>query len=371
MSDFKLYKKSPAASAESFSEATAEELRVLVVLMEAEGEALTYKEIAARASVSAARARSATALWRADGVLDKEPVKIAEKEPARASAAVKETEIKTTSNADSGSCATKGAVNGTANNNINNNEDNLRDEFAERFSSEMYEERSVETAKTIRDGELSQLLDECAALLDKPALSTEEVKRITSVYSQLSLSAEYIFTLAAYLAESGKFTATNLAKKAEGLAEKGIDSLEALCVYIEDAKSENGTDKEFRRLFGIWNRKLSRADREYFRRWSEDFGYSTEIVGEAYGIMTANNASGGVNLKYIDTILTHWHEAGCKTVAQCRAEEERSRAEKAEKNGGKIGRKKPEAKPKFVDFDVEDAFQRALQRSYGNGENDN
>ena len=199
----------------------------------------------------------------------------------------------------------------------------------------------------------------------------EEVKKITSVYSQLSLSAEYISTLALHLAESGKFTATNLAKKAEGLAEKGIDSLEALCVYIEDAKSENGTDKEFRRLFGIWNRKLSRADREYFRRWSEDFGYSTEIVGEAYGIMTANNASGGVSLKYIDTILTHWHEAGCKTVAQCRAEEERSRAEKAEKNGGKIGRKKPEAKPKFVDFDVEDAFQRALQRSYGNGENDN
>ena len=361
MSDFKLYKKSPAASAESFSEATAEELRVLVVLMEAEGEALTYKEIAARASVSAARARSATALWRADGVLDKEPVKIA--------AAVNKTEDRDASSAIRGNSTANNALNNNATN--NNNEDNLRDEFAERFSSDMYEERSVETAKTIRDGELSQLLDECAALLDKPALSTEEVKRITSVYSQLSLSAEYIFTLAAYLAQNGKFTATNLAKKAEGLAEKGIDSLEALCVYIEDAKSENGTDKEFRRLFGIWNRKLSRADREYFRRWSEDFGYSTEIVGEAYGIMTANNASGGVSLKYIDTILTHWHEAGCKTVAQCRAEEERSRAEKTEKNGGKIGRKKPEAKPKFVDFDVEDAFQRALQRSYGNGENDN
>ena len=362
MSEFKLYKKSPAASAESFSEATAEELRVLVVLMEAEGEALTYKEIAARASVSAARARSATALWRADGVLDKEPVK-AKETIAEAKEAVAESAAKSNS-------ASRCADN-AVNNAINNNEDNVKDEFAERFSSEMYEERSVETAKTIRDGELSQLLDECAALLDKPALSTEEVKRITSVYSQLSLSAEYIFTLAAYLAENGKFTATNLAKKAEGLAEKGIDSLEALCVYIEDAKSENGTDKEFRRLFGIWNRKLSRADREYFRRWSEDFGYSTEIVGEAYGIMTANNASGGVSLKYIDTILTHWHEAGCKTVAQCRAEEERSRAEKAEKNGGKIGRKKPEAKPKFVDFDVEDAFQRALQRSYGNGENDN
>lgn len=355
MSDFKLYKKNSAASAESFSEATAEELRVLVVLMEAEGEVLTYKEIAARASVSAARARSATALWRADGVLDKEPAKTVTGE-AKTKVAVTSTAV--------------GTVAAGASININN-DDNLKDEFAERFSSDMYEERSVETAKTIRDGELSQLLDECAALLDKPALSTEEVKKITSIYSQLSLSAEYIFTLAAYLAENGKFTATNLAKKAESLAEKGVDSLEALCVYIEEAKSENGTDKEFRRLFGIWNRKLSRADREYFRRWSEDFGYSTEIVGEAYGIMTANNASGGVSLKYIDAILTHWHEAGCKTVAQCRAEEERSRAEKAEKNDGKIGRKKAEPKPKFVDFDVEDAFQRALQRSYGNSENDN
>ena len=355
MSEFKLYKKSPAVSAESFSEATAEELRVLVVLLEAEGEALTYKEIASRASVSAARAKSATALWRADGVLDKEPTKTVTGE-AKTKVAVTSTAVDT-------------AVAGAS---INiNNDDNLKDEFAERFTSDMYEERSVETAKTIRDGELAQLLEECAMLLDKPALSTEEVKKITSVYSQLSLSAEYIFTLAAHLAENGKFTATNLAKRAEALAERGVDSLEALCLYIEDEKCENGTDKEFRRLFGIWNRKLSRTDREYFRRWSEDFGYSTEIVGEAYGIMTANNASGGVNLKYIDTILTHWHEAGCKTVAQCRAEEERSRAERGEKNTAKGGRKKPDAKPKFVDFDVEDAFQRALERSYGKGENDN
>ena len=349
MSEFKLYKKSPAASAESFSEATADELRVLVVLMESEGESLTYKEIAARASVSAARAKSATALWRADGVLDKAPkVDVIDVSPATVAAT---------------------AI--TAGNSTNKNNDNVKDEFAERFSSDMDEERSVETAKTIRDGELAQLLEDCAMLLDKPALSTEEVKKITSVYSQLSLSAEYISTLALHLAQSGKLTAVNLAKRAEALAERGVDSLEALCLYIEDEKSENGTDKEFRRLFGIWNRKLSKAEREYFKKWSEDYGYSTEIVGEAYGIMTANNASGGVSLKYIDTILTHWHEAGCKTVAQCRAEEERSRAEKAEKNGGKIGRKKPEAKPKFVDFDVEDAFQRALQRSYGNGENDN
>lgn len=336
MSNFKLYKGLNAATSESFREATAEELRVLVVLMESEGESLTYKEVASRASVSAARARSATELWRAEGVLSDAPVG-------------------STDNAD-------------------NNESNVKDEFDERFSTGLYEERSVQTAKTIRDGELAELLSECAALLDKPALSTEEVKKITSVYSQLSLSAEYIFTLAAHLAESGRFTATNLAKRAESLAEKGIDTLEALCVYIEEEGTENGTDKEFRRLFGIWNRKLSRAERDYFRKWSEDFGYSTEIVGEAYGIMTSKNAGGGVNLKYIDTILTSWHEAGCTTVAQCRAENERqgaARAEKAEKSGAAPRKKSEPKQPKFVNFDVEESFRRALERSYGKPKDDN
>jgi DnaD/phage-associated family protein len=286
---------------------------------------LTYKDIAARASVSAARARSATELWRAEGVLGDEPTH--------------------TENCDART-------------------DNIKDEFEERFTSDLYEERSVDTARTIRDGELSELLSECAALLDKPALSTEEIKKITSVYSQLSLSAEYIFTLAAHLAESGKFTATNLAKKAESLSERGVDTLEALCVYIEEEGRENGTDKEFRRLFGIWNRKLSKAEREYFKKWSEEFGYSTEIVGEAYGIMTSNNASGGVSLRYIDTVLTRWYEAGCKTVAQCRAESERQSAEKVDKNTNKSTGKRGEIKPKFVDFDVEDAFKRALERSF-------
>ena len=337
MNNVKLYKSLRAAESESFREATAEELRVLVVLMESEGEDLTYKEIASRASVSAARARSATELWRAEGVLSDAP-------------------------------------RGGDADNANNNDGNVRDEFAERFSAGIYEERSLQTAKAIRDGELAELLSECATLLDKPALSTEEVKKITSIYSQLSLSAEYIFTLAAHLAESGKFTATNLAKRAESLSEKGIDTLEALCVYIEEEGSENGTDKEFRRLFGIWNRKLSRAERDYFRKWSEDFGYSTEIVGEAYGIMTSKNAGGGVNLKYIDTILTSWHEAGCTTVAQCRAENEKqsaTRAEKAESSGASTRRRSEPKKPEFVNYDAEEAFRRALERSYGNLDDDN
>ena len=328
MTEIKLSKLKNATRAESFRDASADELRVLVALLESDGEALSYADIARMAAVTEARARAATELWRAEGVVGERDISSGEG-------------------------------------------DNVRDEFESRFSSDMYEERSVDTAGSVRDGELSELLDECAALMGKAALSTEEVKKITSIYSQLSLSVEFIFTLAAHLAESGNLTALRLAKKAEQLVDKGVDSIEALGIWIEDNDAESDVDMEFRRLFGIWNRKLSDSNREYFRKWSEDYGYSTEIVGEAYNIWSSNDATGKLNLKYIDTILTRWHESGCKTVAECRAQSERDRGEASEKKGEKTGRKRAEKKPEFLDFDVEEAFKKALERSYGNSENDN
>ena len=328
MIEIKATKIKSATASPSFRDASAEELRVLIALTEANGRALSCAELARLASVSEARARAATELWRAEGVI------------GDAEQSDEET-------------------------------DNVRDEFESRFSSEMYEERSVDTARSVRDGDLSELLAECASLMGKAALSTEEVKKVTSIYTQLSLSPEFILTLAMHLAESGNLTAVRLAKKADALVNKGVDSIESLGIWIENSGTENDVDMEFRRLFGIWNRNLSRSDREYFRKWSEDYGYSTEIVGEAYNIWSSNDATGKLNLKYIDTILTRWHECGCKTVAECKGQNERDRSEKSEKKSEKVGTRRAEKKPEFLDFDVDEAIKRALERSYGSIENDN
>jgi len=327
MNKLYLKKRKAATLSQSFCDASAEELRVLVALIEYEGEDVSPRALAKLASVSDARAAAATALWQAEGVF----------ETAR-------------EKSDS---------------------DNVTDEFAERFSAAIHEESSLLTAKTVRDGELAALLSECATLMDKPALTTEEVKKITSIYSQLSLSEEYIFTLAAHIAEKKKLTATLLAKEADRLVSLGVDTIEALGLYIEDSSRESGADKEFRRVFGIWNRTLSKSEKEYFQKWSEEYGFSTEIVGEAYSIMTTNRSGSGISLPYIDSILKRWHECGCTTEAACRAQSEADKKGLADKKTGHGGRKKEEKKPKFIEFDVEDAFKRALERSYGSDKNDN
>ncbi|MBR2965275.1 MAG: DnaD domain protein [Clostridia bacterium] len=330
MSKLNLTKNSVSAtSTQSFREASAEELRVLIALTELDGGSFTLAELARSAGVSVARARAATALWQAEGLFD--DGKPEEKAPAN----------------------------------------NVKDEFPERFSSELYEETAIETANTVRDAELAELLTECAALMGKPALTTAEVKKITSLYSQLSLSEEFIFTLAAHLAEQNKLSATMLAKKAEKLVESGIDTIEALGVYIEDDGRESGTDREFRRIFGIYNRNLSKTEREYFKKWSEDYSFDVEIVSEAYGILTKNNSASGISLPYIDKILTRWHECGCTTLAACRAQCEIDKKELSGKKADGQWREKPDKKPKFVNFDVNEVFKRALERSYGNEEKDN
>lgn len=328
MSKIRLSKSAVSVTAtQSFKEASAEELRVLVALSELDGEPFSLSELAALASVSVARARAAVALWQAEGLFT-------EAEAAKA-------------------------------------EDNVKYEFKERFTTEMHEETSLEVAKTVRNNELAELLTACAELMGKPALTTEEVKKITAIYSQLSLSEEFIFTLAAHLNDKNALSATTLAKKAEKLYESGIDTIEALGIYIENDGRESGNDMEFRRVFGIWNRNLSKTEREYFKKWSEEYGFDVEIVGEAYGIYTASHSGSGVSLPYIDTILSRWHECGCKTLSECRAQSETDKKERSEKKPERTDGKKTDKKPKFVDFDVNDVFKRALERSYGKEENDN
>ncbi len=305
-----------------FLEASREELRVLIAVTEDGTRGVA--ELAELCGISRARASAALSFWREAGAI------------AAASEAQSVTE-----------------------------------EFEERLGrGEIAEEPAAKVARDIRDNSLAELLAECARLMKKTALSSSDAKKLTALFTQYSLSQEYIVTLAAYLAEKGKLTVTRLVDEALKLVYKEIDTAEALEEYVRERESESAIDKEFRRLLGIYNRALTDKEREYFKKWSTEYGYFTEIVGEAYDICV--NATSKLSLPYMDKILTAWFEASCRTLSECRAKTEADRAAKnearKEKARARQAEKKEAAKPRFGDFDVNDAFKKALERSYGNGE---
>ena len=334
MTKYKFLKK--PSEAEEFAEASVHELRVLVALYESGG-ALDEDGFVARSGTSRARLTSALALWQELGVI--------------APADEKET-------------AEEVSFWGSR----------VTEEFPERVTlGELEEESAADIARTIRNNKLAALFDECAAMMHKSMLTPAEIRRLSELSSQYELSEEYIATLAAHLAEENMLSVGILVKRAITLVGQGVGSVEALADYIADRERERGELSEYRRIFGIYNRSLSKKEREYIERWSTEYAFGTEIVGMAYDISVMNTAK--LSFAYMDKLLTDWHTAGCKTLADCERRYEEHKREldaeaekKRETANARRGTEKKKPVARFGDFDPEEAFRLALSRSFAGGE---
>lgn len=229
---------------------------------------------------------------------------------------------------------------------------------------------SVEVARSIRENDLYEMNRELETLFEK-TLETREIERLTSLHTKKGLSAEYILTLTAFLKDRRQtLTVESIVREANKLVSQDIDTLEELEIYVKEKSNEVAGEMEMRRLFGIYGRTLTKTERDFFKKWMHEYGYSSSIIGEAYDVTVA--AINKMSLSYINSILTEWHSAGCKTVEECRARVNIRKANTS-KNANNTSQKTKKTTtaetPKYADFNSEDALLRALERSYGDAEN--
>lgn len=301
-------------SSPSFKEASAEELRVLIALLQVDGHPVSEEELGALCGISLARTRSSLALWESEGAV----------------------KVYT---------------------------DNISEEFEHKLrDSEIPELKSVTVASNVRDEMLEEMLAECASILEKPALSTEEIKALSSLYTELDLSCEYILTLLSFLKSTKKrVTARTVKQRAESLCERGYKTVEELERYIRSTTKEENDLWEIRKIIGIFNRNLSSSEITYFKKWIDDFGFGSEIISEAYDISAV--ATGTASLPYMDKILSNWSESGLKTVSECRAFS-KNRNSDTEPKPERRRAKSEEPKLRYGSFDIDEAIEAALERSF-------
>lgn len=315
---------------DAFEEASKEELRVLVALIESGGVFESRDALAKKAKTSPARCSAALVLWSEAGVISEVP-----------------TDTPT-----------------------------ITEEFEERLRrGEIREEKSVNVANSIRNNNLKDMIDECARLMKRSTFSTAEIKDLIALHEQYGLSEEYIVTLTAFLTKSGeeKLSFKRLINKAVSFAEKEIDTPELLTEHIKRIESTTIWETEFRKLFYSYERPLSDNEKEILRKWGEEYGYFTEIISIAANITKESCDKISHYIKYADKIITRWYEAGCRTASECRAKYDSDQAErKAEKKAASTSRKSTkktaEKEERYGGFDVNDAFMKALERSYGTAE---
>lgn len=307
---------------DSFSDASREELRALLALISVRGEIRGAEDLSELAGISKARASASLSFWSEAGVIYEG------EEPDKRDSSVTE----------------------------------------EYESREEPDKSSEEIARSIKNMGLASLLSEIARLMDRPMLSTAETKKIVTVYTEYALNEEYIITLAAFLKEKERLTAQRLVADAERLVKKGIDSTEELEIYLLKRSRLSDAEWKYKRLVGIYDRALSPLESEMAEKWYCVFGYSDEIIGHAFSITTSKNNK--LELPYMDAIITAWHEEGCKTLEDCEAHHRKFSAEwqsqnSSESNSQTGSRRKQKEKPRYGEFNVNDAFAKALERSYG------
>ena len=293
---------------EEFYSASADELRVLLILLE-QNRTPSPEEVAERAKVSVARAASAISYWESAGVI------------------------------------------GTLDRRITY-------EFEARNEEE--EAPSVEVARTIRNESLATLLTECATLLGKAALSDTEIKRIVELYERHALSEEYLITLLSDMCHSGKrVTIPYFAKKAVRLADDGIDTTEALVAYFTARDARLECENLYRSLIGEWQRALTDTERARLIRWTHEYAYGEEILRLAYNLAT--DAGAKRIPSYMDTLLTDWNAKNLRTPPACRADYDAGKPTHTTTE-----RPNKKTNTRQGNFDPEEAFRLALERSYGN-----
>lgn len=311
---FKIFPLKATDKAELF-DATAEELRLLIALIERGGDAEDEGALADAARITRGRCRASLRFWCDAGVISEELERISMEHPPRV------------------------------------------------IKGELIEESGVKAAADIRKNNLKPLFDELAGIFERP-LTTGEAKIVSGVVEQYGVSTEYIVALAAHLKGARGFTVAKLRDRAITLTDKGIDNLEALEIYITERERELKCEWEIKGILGIYDRNLVPTERRYFKSWSEELGFPGEVIREAYDITVMQ--TGARSLPYMNEILLSWSKAGLKTPDECREYSERTRPDQKPKVTSGAKRQKPkENKPRYGNFDIDEAFANALLRSYG------
>ncbi len=304
-------------NSDAFAEATADELRVLLALIAHGEEPISEDELARLAKTSKSRMKAAITLFEEEGIIEE-----------------------------------------------NSSNENIVYEFKARKA----EATSLETAKSIRDNSLHELLAECENLFGG-SFGYRESAIITGL-AEKGITPEYILTMLGYLVSSRKrVTAAMLERETLAKINKGITTLEELEMYIEEKTKEVKGEMEIRRLFGIYGRTLTPTERKFIKKWFEEYAYSEAIIGEAYDICV--NATTTLSFSYIDTVLSGWHSKGCKTLAECKDEAEAHRNEyKVKRTKKKVKETASTSIPKYSTFDINEAIENALARSFDDDDDD-
>ena len=203
------------------------------------------------------------------------------------------------------------------------------------------------------DSEFTALLD-MAQQTAGWIFNTGEIEIIARLYSELKLSGEYILAMIGCFVCRREKPLRYMEAVAYKYVEKGITTAEALEEKLRWLERFEGRAGKIRQMFGIGGRDLTADEEKHLSDWFDTYGFDDEVIRLAYEKTVKQIGKASVN--YANTILRSWHEEGIKTARDVQEKTKKAPAKRADNT------KKSDIATQS--FDVNDAFQKALERSY-------
>lgn len=148
--------------------------------------------------------------------------------------------------------------------------------------------------------DLRQLYFVAEQYMGKP-LSVTEIQKINYFFEQLNFSIDLIEYLIEYCVENGHKSMHYIESVALAWSDEKITS-------VADAKANASSYHKnyfaILKAFGISGRNPAPVEIGYMKKWTEDFGFTLDIILEACNRTITNTAK--PDFKYADSILTNW-----------------------------------------------------------------
>lgn len=179
------------------------------------------------------------------------------------------------------------------------------------------------------DERLSFLLSEAEMKLAHP-LRDNEMRTLAWLYLDHGMDVSIILMLVEYAVSEGKTTIAFIESIALSWLEAGVTTLSDAEKQIEARTKKKTAWGMVEAAFGIEHRMPSDKELEYANTWVIEWGFSREMLKEAYNRCV--DAKAKLDMRYVNGILSRWFKDGIKTVEATR-ETEKVAARPADKKG--------------------------------------
>ncbi len=195
---------------------------------------------------------------------------------------------------------------------------------------------TTDVEKAMKDSDFEDIIYLINTLFGRP-VTQNQISSILYIYDTLHFTSDLFEYLIEYCVDRNKKNIRYMESVAIGWYKDGIRTKQQA---KDQVYQTNSVAKTVFKALGIRSdRTITPAEIEIINTWTNDYGFSEELIGKACEVATLSKPT-GATLNYVNGILEDWSKNNVKTLADVDAIRKAHSAKLAmEKSGGKTSGK--------------------------------